>query len=115
MSNFVNSMTRIFDLISRPVAKRHIHVHNNAICHLPDCGKCNAIMLRVGAMIICTDCFNNYFKSDNPVTDERAKYLELLEIYNNNKEKREYKSQYAILPPVNANAIISGSTTYYNN
>ena len=50
----------------------HLHVHNNAPCS--SCGKLEAKMVRVGAVIFCTGCFSTEFKTMDPVVLEKDKY-----------------------------------------
>lgn len=61
-----------------PSSLSNYHIHHNA-----DCVKCNAMhkeMVRVGAVIFCDKCVAEEFKSENPVTEERERYLLWLNI-----------------------------------
>ena len=53
--------------------------HRNA-----DCVKCKIVLLhmvRVGAIIMCPNCLEEEFKSDDPVKKERGNYLYWLNVY----------------------------------
>ena len=50
----------------------HLHVHNNTPCS--SCDLIEVQMVRVGAIIFCTDCFKTEFKTMDPVTLEKDKY-----------------------------------------
>jgi hypothetical protein len=59
-------------------SKPNYHIFNNA-----ECVKCNKVereMVRIGAVFFCGDCVKIEFNSDNPVRDERKKYLNWLHI-----------------------------------
>jgi len=46
------------------------------------CIKCDAIekiMMRIGAVIMCSKCSEETFKTEDPVMDEREVYLDYLE------------------------------------
>ena len=63
-----------------------IHPHFNA-----DCLKCGCVvkeMLRVGSIVFCPECFNSEFHSEDPVHDEREKYLKWLK---KSQEHDEYR------------------------
>jgi hypothetical protein len=65
----------------------HTFVIENYSCLL-----CKAIrqkMIRVGAFILCRKCFVANFKSQDPVIEERDKYLELLLKYNSPEPQSE--------------------------
>ena len=50
----------------------HLHVHNNTACS--SCDKIEVKMVRVGAIIFCSDCFGAEFKTMDPVMLEKDKY-----------------------------------------
>lgn len=55
------------------------HTYFNA-----ECIKCKSIkkeMVRVGVIIMCSDCFEHKFKTDDPVSKERKIYLHWLNEY----------------------------------
>lgn len=56
-----------------------IHVHHNAACL--KCRRIELEMLRIGALIMCSDCTKEEFKTGDPVHLEKAKYGEWLEKY----------------------------------
>jgi hypothetical protein len=54
------------------------HIHHNA-----DCVKCRKLekeMIRVGAVIFCSECVDEEFSTKDPVTEERERYLHWLRV-----------------------------------
>ena len=61
--------------------------HRNA-----DCVKCKKVlhdMIRVGAVIMCPLCFEEEFKTDDPVRKERGNYLHWLHVYTEGMMREE--------------------------
>jgi len=55
-----------------------INVFDNVICVI--CLACRPEMRRVGAVYFCVDCCDRVFTTENPVKDEREKYLRYLKM-----------------------------------
>lgn len=73
-----NQTQGYMDLSKVPSNIGHYHVHHNA-----ECIKCEALekeMIRVGAVIFCRKCVSEEFNSDDPVRQERERYLHWLRL-----------------------------------
>jgi len=54
-------------------------IHYNVCCL-----KCKALertMVAIGTLVMCDKCFGEEFHTDDPVMEEREKYLHWLEVY----------------------------------
>jgi hypothetical protein len=56
--------------------ENRIYVHHNAVCL--KCGKIEEQMARVGALHFCFECVEKEFNTQDPVRQEREKYLKWL-------------------------------------
>ena len=72
-------------LASLPREKKSIFHYQNV-----ECLKCAAIerdMIRVGCLYFCPTCAFDEFKTEDPVYDEREKYLEWLNKWKEEQER----------------------------
>lgn len=53
-------------------------INKPRICYNAECLRCNEVkkeMVAVGVIIMCDECFKIEFHTDDPVREERDKYL----------------------------------------
>jgi len=73
-----NQTQGYMDLSKLPSNLSNYHVHHNAEC--VKCGTIEKEMVRIGAVIFCNGCVGDEFSSDDPVQEERERYLHWLRV-----------------------------------
>lgn len=53
-------------------------IHNSTCLK---CGRLERAMVGLGPLVMCNGCFNEEFLTDDPVVEEREKYLHWLDVY----------------------------------
>lgn len=71
MSKKTHDLEKEFSTFGPP-----IRVYYNQ--HCDECFDTHREMVAIGAIILCPRCFRGTFKTDNPVSKERDKYLAIL-------------------------------------